>query len=73
MTNREHYILNANEYDMLIRIQACMVGCVLEALTGKDYPCPDDSCALETCKKCIQQWLNQQYDGKLLKTLLKDC
>ncbi len=57
MKNRERYILNVNEYDMLVKIQAVMAGCVIEALTGKDYPCPDDLC---TCKECIQKWLNEE-------------
>lgn len=61
MKNRDKYILKVNEYDLLIRIQAVMAGCVLEALTGKDYPCPDDKCCmLSTCKACIQKWLNEE-------------
>lgn len=61
MTNRERYILNIKEYDLLVKIQACMCGCVLEALTGKDYPCPDDKCCLlSTCQACIHAWLDKE-------------
>ena len=64
MTNRGKYILQRNEYDMLVQIQAAIASqpylCVIEALTGKDYPCPDDKvCMLDTCEECIQRWLNE--------------
>jgi len=63
MKNRERYILRQNEYDLLVKIQAVMAGCVLEALTGKDYPCPDDKvCMLSTCMECIQKWLNEESE-----------
>lgn len=65
MTNRERYILRVNEYDMLVKIQAVMAGCVIEALTGKDYPCPDDKvCMFDTCKECIQKFLNEESERK---------
>lgn len=64
MKNRERYILNVNEYDMLAKIQAVMAGCVIEALSGEDYPCPDDHvCMLSTCKECIQKWLNEEENN----------
>lgn len=60
MKNRDRYITGRNEYDLLVNIQAVMAGCVLEALTGKDYPCPDDGCCmLSTCKECIRKWLDE--------------
>ena len=64
MKNRDRYILKVNEYDLAIRLQVALGGgscfCVIEALTGKDYHCPDDKvCMLETCKACIQKWLNE--------------
>lgn len=62
MKNRERYILNVNEYDMLIKIQATMLTndcCVIEALT--DVGCPEDRCCmLSTCETCIQKWLNEE-------------
>ena len=65
MTNREKYILQRNEYDMLIGIQVAigsgLCQCVIEALTAKDYPCSDDKvCMLSTCEECIQNWLNEE-------------
>ena len=64
MKNRDKYILKANEYDMLCKIQATMLShgcCVIDALTDKEYPCPDDKCCmLDTCKECIQKWLNEE-------------
>lgn len=65
MTNREKYILKRNECDMLVQIQAAIASqpylCVIETLTGKDYPCPDDKvCMLDTCEECIQKWLNDE-------------
>lgn len=65
MTNRERYILRVNEYDMLVKIQAVMAGCVIEALTAKEYTCPDDKCCmLSTCMECIQKWLNEESERK---------
>lgn len=59
--NRDKYIIKANEYDMLIKIQATMLTyncCVIEALAG--VSCPSEKvCMLDTCKDCIQTWLNK--------------
>lgn len=64
MKNHEKYIQKVNDLDMLVKIQAVMAGCVIEALTGKDYPCPDDKCCmLSTCKGCIQKWLNEDVNN----------
>lgn len=66
MRNSLRYIINANEYDFLIRIQHYMErqmplykGCVIDALTGKVYNCSALSPDMEDCKKCIQKWLNE--------------
>lgn len=69
MTNRERYILRQNEYDLLIGLQAAigsgLCQCVIEALTAKEYPCPDDKvCMLSTCEKCIQEWLNKESERR---------
>lgn len=69
MTNRERYILRGNEYDLLIGLQAAigsgLCQCVIEALTAKEYPCPDDKvCMLSTCEACIQEWLNKESERK---------
>ena len=65
MKNRDRYLLKVNEYDLLCRLQVAfgsgLCFCVIEALTGKDYPCKDDYvCGLDTCKECIQRWLNAE-------------
>lgn len=61
MKNRDRYILQVNEYDLLAKIQATMLSndcCVIEALTG--VGCPEDRCCmLSTCQACIQAWLNK--------------
>lgn len=67
MKNRDKYILQRNEYDMLLTIQAAfgygMCQCVIEALTGREYPCENDKCCmLSTCEECIRQWLNKEED-----------
>lgn len=61
MRNSLRYIINANEYDFLIRIQHYMLfrGCIIDALTGKVYNCYTVSPDMEDCKKCIQKWLNE--------------
>lgn len=66
MKNREH-LLRQNEYDLLIGLQAAigsgLCQCVIEALTAKEYPCPDDKvCMLSTCEACIQEWLNKESE-----------
>ena len=62
MKNRDRYILKANEYDLLIKIQATMLSnncCVIEALAG--IKCPNEKmCMLSTCEVCIQRFLNDE-------------
>lgn len=65
MKNRDKFILKRNEYDLLVTLQVAFSGmrcqCVLEALTAKEVNCPDDKCCtLDTCKECIQKWLNEE-------------
>ena len=65
MKNRDKYILKKSEYDMLCDMQVTIGSgycqCVIKALIGKDYPCKDDYvCGLDTCKECIQRWLNAE-------------
>ena len=65
MTNREKYILQRNEWDMLCGLQAAfgsgLCQCVIEALTAKEQPC-DKVTMFETCKWCIQRWLNEEAE-----------
>lgn len=65
MKNRDRYILKVNEYDMLVKMQenifysGCY--CIIDALTGGVYPCKNDKmCMPDTCKECIQKWLNEE-------------
>ncbi len=62
MKNRDRYWHQRNEYDVLIGIQAAIAsgvcGCVIEAITGKDYDCKGKK--LEDCWLCIRLWLNEE-------------
>jgi hypothetical protein len=64
MTNREKYILQRNEYDMLTGIQLAMAHgekCVVDAIMRKQWDCTNyikqDT---EVCSRCIQNWLNEE-------------
>ncbi len=62
MKNRDKYIGKVNEYDMLCKIQVEMIChncCVIEALSGAKCP-HDKACMLDTCRECIQAWLNAE-------------
>lgn len=67
MTNRERYILQANEYDLLIKLQEGLGRsdsyCILDLITDKYNRCPDDT----NCKDCIQKWLNAEEDCNELR------
>lgn len=62
MKNRERYILQANEYDLLIRMQKglsrCDSFCILDLITDKYHHCPKNA----NCNDCIQNWLNAEED-----------
>lgn len=62
MTNRERYILQANEYDLLIKLQESLNRsdnyCILDLITDKYNHCPKDT----NCEECIQNWLNVEED-----------
>lgn len=65
MKNRDRYILQKNEYDLLIEMQKNIIDggccCIIDALTGSTYPCENDKvCMLDTCRECIQRWLNAE-------------
>ena len=64
MKNRDRYINQANELDLMIRIQTAIEGgycqCAIEAVTNKSYPCDFmQVCSVETCKGCIKKWLDE--------------
>lgn len=60
MTNRERYILQVNEYDLLIRLQEGLDRndsyCILDLITGSCICCSENT----NCKDCIQNWLNAE-------------
>ena len=73
MKNRDKYILQRNEYDMLLEVQYnimdCGCNCVLDGLTGEKIKCPDNMCGkvgarsrLAVCGECIQDFLNKEVD-----------
>ncbi len=71
MKNRDRYIHKVNEYDMLVKMQKhiteCGCLCVVDILTGRMNPCPEEmrgkvgaESRLAVCSKCIQKWLNEE-------------
>lgn len=63
MTNRDRYIMTKNEYDRLCMVQAALregCNCVIDALTGSFYSCPEGNIGVERCYKCIAEWLNKK-------------
>ena len=66
MKNRDRYILQRNEYDMLLALQTAistgLCQCVIEALTGKEQMCDTGRVSLDTCEYCIRYWLNEDKD-----------
>lgn len=62
MKNRQRYILQVNEYDLLIKLQKGLSRsdsyCILDLITDKYHTCPKES----ECSSCIQNWLNAEED-----------
>lgn len=75
MTNREK-LLHTSEFDLLCRMNNNILNwehiydnqCVIEAITGKRYECPDEGFDIKgfetVCDACISLWLNSDYDGR---------
>lgn len=63
MTNRQRYITQSNELDLMLRIRmsyACI--CPIRAIIG-EYPAVNVCKALpEDCPECIQKWLNREEE-----------
>jgi len=65
MKNRDKYILQRNEYDMLVSMANNTGVCPLQAVAGisietkllRCYKYVRDGC----CEKCIQNWLNEEF------------
>ena len=71
MKNRDKYIIQHSEYDMLMQMQHnimdCGCNCVLDALTGNMNSCPSEMqgkvgalSRLAVCGKRIQRSLNEE-------------
>lgn len=71
MTNRDRYILKANEHDILLKIQCSIYAgynaCAIDLVSGNLHMCPDEMKGkyeiddrLVVCSKCIQKWLNEE-------------
>lgn len=69
MKNRDTFIIEVNEYDLMMRIN--------DNIKKRPFPCPiyavsgqlDRICAeyKNNCSDCVQQWLNEEsrcYNGK---------
>lgn len=71
MKNRTKYIIQRNEYDLLVTMQHNLFDngyiCAIDVITGEINNCPAEmkgkvgrESKLEVCKKCIQKWLNTE-------------
>jgi hypothetical protein len=61
MKNRERYITQRNEYDLMMDITDNTNVCPIIALTGK-YPDDGYGCrhSDDKCPDCLQAWLNEE-------------
>lgn len=64
MKNRDKYISNVNEYDLMMRMHKNIkhgTHCPVKAVSG-EYAY--DRCLQNTfiCEECIQQWLNEEVE-----------
>ena len=71
MKNRDKYLKERSEYDIMLQMQENIGGgfncCVIDEITGKIHNCPDKMLGrvgtysrLTICKECIQKWLNEE-------------
>ena len=64
MTNFEHLRTKTRTFEgmleMFTDINCDCDGCLLDGLTGEEFPCPSDC----TCKTCIETWLSSEYTEK---------
>ena len=59
------WLVSQNEYDLLVRIQRNMDGCVLHAIDDKFDVYAECGKSLndfkeDTCEKCIQRWMQSE-------------
>lgn len=62
MKNREK-LLNMAMYDLLMKIDKGIsddTSCIIEALTGRADCWRPEGVVDESCKECVQKWLNEE-------------
>ncbi len=67
MTNREK-LIQTNIYDLLCSIQNSLSGsgaelsglCIIEDITKKGKPCPEEVWFGSRCSECIAKWLDEE-------------
>ena len=63
MKNRQRYILQRNEYDMMLSIAEVARTCPIVLLTGRIPDYYSIYCHIpESCKTCFDAWLNKEDD-----------
>lgn len=65
MTNRKK-LIQTNIYDLLCSIQNSLSGaelsglCIIEDITKKGKPCPEEVWFGSRCSECIAKWLDEE-------------
>lgn len=66
MKNRQYYITNKNEHDMMMDIRLNTNGCPIYILTGRSHLHERHgvACILDigNCSSCINDWLNREVE-----------
>lgn len=63
MKNRDKYLVNRNEYDLMTSIEENTGICPIRAISGISKESKVTRCtkyAKAGCKECIQAWLNEE-------------
>lgn len=63
MKNRDKYLVNRNEYDLMTAIEENTGICPIRAISGISKESKVARCkkyAKAGCKKCVQSWLNEE-------------
>ena len=64
MKNRDHYILQKNEFDIMMDIEKNTNTCPIRAIAGISRETKIMRCynyRHEGCDKCVQKWLNEDF------------
>lgn len=62
MTNREKFITNRDEYDLLMAIRTQRDVCPIKLIGAEKPKCiPDEKYYYRVlCSECVQRWLNEE-------------